>query len=40
LILVAGIALAIVVWITSFDWIERIFGYGGTLLCCQVGVCA
>jgi manganese transport protein len=32
LILVAGIALAIVVWVTSFDWIERIFGYGGLCL--------
>jgi manganese transport protein len=29
LILFAGIGLAVVVWITSFDWIERIFGYGG-----------
>lgn len=32
LILIAGIALAVVVWITSFDWIERIFGYGGLCL--------
>src|SRR2546421_6357424 len=32
LILVAGVALVIVVWITSFDWIERIFGYGGLCL--------
>ena len=32
LILIAGIALAIVVWVTSFDWIERIFGYGGLCL--------
>jgi manganese transport protein len=29
LILFAGIGLGIVVWVTSFDWIERIFGYGG-----------
>jgi Mn2+/Fe2+ NRAMP family transporter len=29
LILLAGIGLGIVVWVTSFDWIERIFGYGG-----------
>jgi manganese transport protein len=32
LILVAGLALAVVVWVTSFDWIERIFGYGGLCL--------
>jgi manganese transport protein len=32
LILIAGIALALVVWVTSFDWIERIFGYGGLCL--------
>jgi manganese transport protein len=32
LILIAGVALAIIVWITSFDWIERIFGYGGLCL--------
>jgi Mn2+/Fe2+ NRAMP family transporter len=32
LILLAGVALAIVVWVTSFDWIERIFGYGGLCL--------
>jgi manganese transport protein len=32
LILVAGIAFAVVVWVTSFDWIERIFGYGGLCL--------
>jgi manganese transport protein len=32
LILIAGAALAIVVWVTSFDWIERIFGYGGLCL--------
>src|SRR5256714_2102214 len=32
LILVAGIALGIVVWVTPFDWIERIFGYGGLCL--------
>jgi manganese transport protein len=32
LILIAGIALAVIVWVTSFDWIERIFGYGGLCL--------
>src|SRR5256714_635873 len=32
LILVAGIALGIVVWVTPFEWIERIFGYGGLCL--------
>ena len=32
LILIAGIALALIVWVTSFDWIERIFGYGGLCL--------
>ena len=32
LILVAIVALGIVVWVTSFDWIERIFGYGGLCL--------
>jgi len=32
LIVIAGIAIAIVVWVTSFDWIERIFGYGGLCL--------
>ena len=32
LILIAGVSLAIVVWVTSFNWIERIFGYGGLCL--------
>jgi manganese transport protein len=32
LILAAAIVLAIVVWILNFDWIERIFGYGGLCL--------
>ena len=32
LILIAGVVLAIVVWTTSFDWIERVFGYGGLCL--------
>ena len=29
LILSAGVVLAIVVWVTPFEWVERIFGYGG-----------
>jgi Mn2+/Fe2+ NRAMP family transporter len=32
LIVIACVALAVVVWVTSFDWIERIFGYGGLCL--------
>ncbi len=32
LIFIAGLVLAIVLWTTSFDWIERIFGYGGLCL--------
>ena len=32
LIVLAAIVLAIVVWIVNFDWIERIFGYGGLCL--------
>jgi manganese transport protein len=32
LVVVAIVALALVVWFTSFDWIERIFGYGGLCL--------
>jgi manganese transport protein len=32
LIVIAGIVFGIVVWVTSFDWIERIFGYGGLCL--------
>jgi manganese transport protein len=32
LIVLAGVALLVVVWVTSFDWIERIFGYGGLCL--------
>jgi manganese transport protein len=32
LIVLAGIALAIVIWVVSFEWIERIFGYGGLCL--------
>jgi manganese transport protein len=32
LILAAIVGLGIVVWVISFDWIERIFGYGGLCL--------
>jgi manganese transport protein len=32
LILVAILVIALVVWTVSFDWIERIFGYGGLCL--------
>jgi manganese transport protein len=32
LIVLAGVALAVIVWVTSFEWIERIFGYGGLCL--------
>jgi manganese transport protein len=32
LILAAIVALGIVVWVISFEWIERIFGYGGLCL--------
>src|SRR5213080_3066732 len=32
LIVIAAIALAVIVWVTSFNWIERIFGYGGLCL--------
>ena len=29
LILLAVVAFAVIIWVTSFEWIERIFGYGG-----------
>ncbi|MBA3843936.1 MAG: Nramp family divalent metal transporter [Actinobacteria bacterium] len=29
LILLSAIGFAVVIWVTSFNWIERIFGYGG-----------
>jgi Mn2+/Fe2+ NRAMP family transporter len=32
LIVCAGLALFLIVWLTSFDWIERVFGYGGLCL--------
>ena len=32
LIVIACVTLAVVVWVTSFEWIERIFGYGGLCL--------
>src|SRR5947209_6777107 len=32
LIVIAGAVLAVVIWVTAFEWIERIFGYGGLCL--------
>ena len=32
LIVLAIVALAVIVWVTSFEWLERIFGYGGLCL--------
>jgi len=32
LIALAVVGLAVVIWVTSFEWIERIFGYGGLCL--------
>jgi manganese transport protein len=32
LILLGVLAIALVVWVTPFEWIERIFGYGGLCL--------
>jgi manganese transport protein len=32
LVLFALIALALIVWLLPFEWIERLFGYGGLLL--------
>jgi manganese transport protein len=29
LILIAVVVFALVIWVTAFEWIERIFGYGG-----------
>jgi Mn2+/Fe2+ NRAMP family transporter len=29
LILIAVVAFAVIIWVTSFEWIERLFGYGG-----------
>ena len=29
LIVIAVIAFLVIIWVTSFEWIERIFGYGG-----------
>jgi manganese transport protein len=29
LIVLAVLAFAVVIWVTAFEWIERIFGYGG-----------
>src|SRR5689334_7636209 len=38
LLVLAVAALAVVIWVTSFEWIERVFGYGG--LCMLVFVIA
>jgi Mn2+/Fe2+ NRAMP family transporter len=32
LIVLAVLGLAVVIWVTAFEWIERIFGYGGLCL--------
>ena len=32
LIVLAIVGLAVVLWVTSFEWLERIFGYGGLCL--------
>jgi len=32
LLALAVLGLAVVIWVTSFEWIERIFGYGGLCL--------
>ena len=32
LIVLAAIGLTLILWVTSFEWIERIFGYGGLCL--------
>jgi manganese transport protein len=32
LIVLAILALALIIWVTSFEWLERIFGYGGLCL--------
>jgi manganese transport protein len=32
LIVLGVVALAVVIWVSPFDWIERIFGYGGLAL--------
>ncbi len=29
LVLLAVVAFAVVIWVTSFEWLERIFGFGG-----------
>jgi manganese transport protein len=32
LIVLAVVGLAVVIWVSSFEWLERIFGYGGLCL--------
>jgi len=29
LLVLAIVALAVIIWVTSFEWLERLFGYGG-----------
>ena len=29
LILLAAVGFAVIIWVTAFEWLERIFGYGG-----------
>ena len=38
LILIAVVSLVVIIWVTAFEWIERLFGYGG--LCMLVFVVA
>jgi manganese transport protein len=32
LIVLAIVGLAVIIWVTSFEWLERLFGYGGLCL--------
>jgi manganese transport protein len=32
LIVLAVVGLAVIIWVTSFEWLERLFGYGGLCL--------
>ena len=35
LLVAAAVGLAVIIWSTSFDWIERSFGYGGLPCSCS-----